>query len=115
MKDSDKLVMGYMLVFVYVNLMLSKMNCVEQRFWLSVIGILRYNGMKVPYYDDDDCDGDDGNKRNELRQPVKQFQIHFYGVSSYFKFHLTSFKFCIYLLVGLMLQRMLLYLKLISV
>jgi predicted RND superfamily exporter protein len=39
-KDSDKLVMGYMLVFVYVNLMLSKMNCVEQRFWLSVIGIL---------------------------------------------------------------------------
>ena len=33
--------MGYMLVFVYVNLMLSKMNCVEQRFWLSVIGILR--------------------------------------------------------------------------
>ena len=42
MKDSDKLVMGYMLVFVYVNLMLSKMNCVEQRFWLSVIGILRY-------------------------------------------------------------------------
>ena len=40
-KDSDKLVMGYMLVFVYVNLMLSKMNCVEQRFWLSVIGILR--------------------------------------------------------------------------
>ena len=67
LKDSDKLVMGYMLVFVYVNLMLSKMNCVEQRFWLSVIGILRYFRMKVPYYDDDDCDGDDGNKQNELR------------------------------------------------
>ena len=41
-KDADKLVMGYMLVFVYVNVMLSKLNCVEQRFWLSVIGILRW-------------------------------------------------------------------------
>ena len=33
--------------------------------------------MKVPYYDDDDYDGDDRNKQNELRQAVKQFQIHF--------------------------------------
>ena len=30
MKDADKLVLGYMLVFLYVNLMLSKLNCVEQ-------------------------------------------------------------------------------------
>ena len=29
-------------VFVYVNLMLSKMNCVEQRIWLSIVGILRW-------------------------------------------------------------------------
>ena len=29
-KDADKLVLGYMLVFVYVNLMLSKLNFVEQ-------------------------------------------------------------------------------------
>jgi hypothetical protein len=41
LQDADKLVMGYILVFIYVNLMLSKMNCVEQRIWLSVIGILR--------------------------------------------------------------------------
>ena len=68
-QDADKLVLGYMLVFafafqlwvdfapkeaipdifpfsdekvfVYVNLMLSKMNCVEQRIWLSIVGILR--------------------------------------------------------------------------
>ena len=40
-KDADKLVGGYILVFVYVNLMLSKMNFVEQRIGLSVIGILR--------------------------------------------------------------------------
>jgi len=39
-KDADKLVGGYILVFVYVNLMLSKLNCVEQRFWLSVVGLL---------------------------------------------------------------------------
>jgi hypothetical protein len=29
-QDADKLVLGYMLVFIYVNLMLSKLNCVEQ-------------------------------------------------------------------------------------
>ena len=29
-KDADKLVLGYVLVFVYVNLMLSKFNFVEQ-------------------------------------------------------------------------------------
>ena len=40
-KDADKLVAGYVLVFVYVNLMLSKMNFVEQRIGLSVVGILR--------------------------------------------------------------------------
>ena len=40
-KDADKLVGGYILVFIYVNLMLSKMNFVEQRIGLSVIGILR--------------------------------------------------------------------------
>jgi len=39
-KDADKLLGGYILVFIYVNLMLSKLNCVEQRFWLSVIGLL---------------------------------------------------------------------------
>eukprot|EP00092_Neocalanus_flemingeri_P006866 GFUD01007412.1.p1 GENE.GFUD01007412.1~~GFUD01007412.1.p1 ORF type:complete len:1065 (+),score=241.14 GFUD01007412.1:250-3444(+) len=39
-KDADKLVGGYILVFIYVNLMLSKLNCVEQRFCLSVVGIL---------------------------------------------------------------------------
>lgn len=39
-KDADKLVGGYILVFIYVNLMLSKLNCVEQRFWLSVIGLV---------------------------------------------------------------------------
>jgi len=39
-KDADKLIGGYILVFIYVNLMLSKLNFVEQRFWLSVIGIL---------------------------------------------------------------------------
>ena len=42
MQDADKLVLGYMLVFLYVNMMLSKMNCVEQRIWLSTVGILRY-------------------------------------------------------------------------
>ena len=41
-KDADKLGGGYMLVFVYVNVMLSKLNFVEQRIWLSVIGILRW-------------------------------------------------------------------------
>ena len=41
-KDVDKLVGGYILVFVYVNLMLSKMNFVEQRVGLSIVGILRY-------------------------------------------------------------------------
>ena len=40
-KDADKLAGGYILVFVYVNLMLSKMNFVEQRIGLSIIGILR--------------------------------------------------------------------------
>jgi len=39
-KDADKLGGGYMLVFIYVNVMLSKLNFVEQRIWLSVIGIL---------------------------------------------------------------------------
>ena len=29
-KDADKLVLGYVLVFIYVNLMLSKFNFVEQ-------------------------------------------------------------------------------------
>ena len=40
-KDADKLAGGYILVFVYVNLMLSKMNFVEQRIGLSIIGMLR--------------------------------------------------------------------------
>ena len=40
-QDADKLVLGYMLVFVYVNVMLSKMSCVEQRIGLSIVGILR--------------------------------------------------------------------------
>ena len=39
-QDADKLGIGYLLVFVYVNLMLSKLNCVEQRVWLSIVGIL---------------------------------------------------------------------------
>jgi len=39
-KDADKLGGGYVLVFIYVNIMLSKLNFVQQRFWLSVIGIL---------------------------------------------------------------------------
>jgi len=39
-KDVDKLAGGYILVFIYVNLMLSKLNFVQQRFWLSVVGIL---------------------------------------------------------------------------
>ena len=41
-QDADKLVLGYMLVFVYVNVMLSKMSCVEQRIGLSIVGILRW-------------------------------------------------------------------------
>ena len=40
-QDADKLGGGYVLVFLYVNLMLSKLNFVQQRFWLSVVGILR--------------------------------------------------------------------------
>ena len=40
-KDADKLAGGYILVFIYVNLMLSKMNFVEQRIGLSIIGIMR--------------------------------------------------------------------------
>ena len=40
-KDADKLAGGYILVFVYVNLMLSKMNFVEQRIGLSIIEMLR--------------------------------------------------------------------------
>ena len=40
-KDVDKLVGGYILVFVYVNIMLSKMNFVEQRIGLSIVGIMR--------------------------------------------------------------------------
>jgi len=39
-QDADKLGGGYVLVFIYVNLMLSKMNFVQQRFWLSVVGIV---------------------------------------------------------------------------
>jgi len=39
-KDADKLAGGYILVFLYVNLMLSQTNFVQQRFWLSVVGIL---------------------------------------------------------------------------
>lgn len=42
MQDVDKLAGGYILVFIYVNLMLSKLNFVQQRFWLSVVGILRW-------------------------------------------------------------------------
>lgn len=49
-KDSDKLGLGYMLVFIYVNVMLSKLNFVEQRIWLSVIGILSVAmGMVLSY------------------------------------------------------------------
>jgi len=49
-KDADKLVLGYMLVFLYVNMMLSKMNCVEQRIWLSTVGILSVTmGMIAGY------------------------------------------------------------------
>merc|ERR1719334_1508816 len=39
-KDADKLGVGYLMVFIYVNVMLSKLNFVEQRIWLSVVGIL---------------------------------------------------------------------------
>ena len=52
-QDADKLVLGYMLVFVYVNLMLSKMNCVEQRIGLSIVGILRCISMMMRQYVDD--------------------------------------------------------------
>ena len=39
-----------MLVFIYVNLMLSRLNLVEQRFWLSVVGILSVvMGMVLGY------------------------------------------------------------------
>ncbi|XP_023339853.1 patched domain-containing protein 3 isoform X2 [Eurytemora carolleeae] len=49
-KDADKLVLGYVLVFIYVNLMLSKFNCVEQRIGLSVVGILSVAmGMILAY------------------------------------------------------------------
>jgi len=49
-KDADKLIGGYVLVFVYVNIMLSKLNFVEQRVWLSVIGILSvFMGMILGY------------------------------------------------------------------
>jgi len=49
-KDVDKLVGGYILVFVYVNLMLSKMNFVEQRVGLSIVGILSvFMGMILGY------------------------------------------------------------------
>jgi len=49
-KDADKLVLGYMLVFVYVNVMLSKMSCVEQRIGLSIVGILSVTmGMILGY------------------------------------------------------------------
>ncbi|XP_023348188.1 uncharacterized protein LOC111716912 [Eurytemora carolleeae] len=49
-KDSDKLGMGYALVFIYVNFMLSKLNCVEQRVWLSCVGILSVAmGMILAY------------------------------------------------------------------
>ena len=46
-KDADKLGGGYVLVFIYVNLMLSKMNFVQQRFWLSVVGIVRWDMMDL--------------------------------------------------------------------
>ena len=46
-KDVDKLVGGYILVFVYVNIMLSKMNFVEQRIGLSIVGIMRYKHPEI--------------------------------------------------------------------
>lgn len=50
LQDADKLIGGYVLVFVYVNIMLSKLNFVEQRVWLSVIGILSvFMGMILGY------------------------------------------------------------------
>ena len=49
-KDADKLGLGYMLVFIYVNIMLSKLNFVEQRIWLSSVGIFSvFMGMIMAY------------------------------------------------------------------
>lgn len=39
-KDIGMLVLGYLIVFVYVLLMLGKCDCIEQKFYLSIGGIL---------------------------------------------------------------------------
>jgi Niemann-Pick C1 protein len=49
-KDGDKLILGYILVFVYVNLMLSKFNLVQQRLGLSIVGIMSvFMGMILAF------------------------------------------------------------------
>ena len=39
-KDAGLLLMGYLTVFTYVFLMLGRFNWVQQRFWLSLGGIM---------------------------------------------------------------------------
>ena len=39
-QDAGMLLLGYFIVFVYVFLMIGKFNCVEQRFYLSVGGVM---------------------------------------------------------------------------
>ena len=39
-KDIGMLLLGYMIVFIYVLIMLGKCNCVEQKVFLSIGGIL---------------------------------------------------------------------------
>ena len=39
-KDAEMLILGYLIVFTYVFLMLGECNLVQQRFWLSLGGIL---------------------------------------------------------------------------
>jgi small-conductance mechanosensitive channel len=39
-QDAGMLILGYFIVFVYVFLMLGKFNWVEQRFYLSVGGVM---------------------------------------------------------------------------
>ena len=103
--------MGYMLVFVYVNLMLSKMNCVEQRFWLSVIGILRYMFLMMMMMMMTVMVMIEISKMNCVKQSSNfrfismEFQV--ISIFIWLRPGLLVFKFCIYLLVRLMLQGML--------
>ena len=49
-KDLDMLVAGYLIVFVYVLVMLGRLDCVEQKIFLSVGGILGVGmGIIVSY------------------------------------------------------------------